>query len=404
MIEALKLTYFRLIKQLNINTYRYLYSIFNLSNRLIGIVGSRGTGKTTLMLQYIKNNIKTINDAFYVSMDHIYFSEITLFEFVQEIYQTEGIKIFFLDEIHKYKNWEQELKNIYDSFPDIKIVFSGSSSIDLLKGTYDLSRRGIVHNLKGLSFREYLNFQTGKNFPAYTFKELIKNHEKISSKLSQVDKIKGLFKNYLKYGYYPFIFEGKEFYFQKLMNIINKTIFEDISNFYNLKTENLIYFKKILYFLATIPPGKVNIHSLAGNLAIDDKTMARYIKILKETGLVSLIFADKKGASLIRKPEKIFIENTSLYFAISYGIGHEANVGTLRELFFVNSIINCGENVFYSKEIGDFTCNKINFEIGGKGKKKEQIINDIGHSFLVKDDILVSSKSIIPLYLFGFLY
>lgn len=403
MIESLKTTYIRLIQHCQTSTYRDLYHRFSLSNRLIGITGPRGTGKTTLMLQYIKNNIKNMNDAFYVSMDHIYFSNISLFEFVQELYQVEGIKIFFLDEIHKYKNWEQELKNIYDSFPDINIVFSGSSSIDLLKGIYDLSRRGIIHNLNGLSFREYLNFQTGKVFPLYPFSELIEKHVEISQNLSQVNKIKGFFRDYLQNGYYPFIFESKDFYYQKLMNIINKTIFEDISNFYNLKTENLLCFKKILYFLATIPPGKVNIHNLAKNLAVDDKTISHYIKILKETGLVSLIFSDKKGSALVRKPEKIFIENTSLYFAINNSIGQAPDTGTLRELFFINAMINCGINVFHSKKIGDYTCNKIKFEIGGKGKDRKQIIDNIDNSFLVKDNILVSSKNTIPLYLFGFL-
>ncbi|MBL7072649.1 MAG: ATP-binding protein [Candidatus Omnitrophica bacterium] len=403
-MEALKQTFVRLIEGMNINTYRYLYDRFELSNRLVGIIGPRGAGKTTLMLQYIKNKIKDLSGVFYVSLDHIYFNKTTVFEFVQEMYQSEGIKIFFLDEVHKYENWRQELKNIYDSFGDIKIVFSGSSSIDLIKGTYDLSRRGVIYHLKGLSFREYLNFQTGKEYSVISFEELIKNHEKISYKLSQVDRIKGHFKKYLKNGYYPFIFEGEEFYFQKLMNIIRKTIYEDISNFYNLRTENLPYFEKILSFLATIPPGRINIHNLAKNLKIDDKTMAHYITALKETGLISTIFVDKKGLALMRKPEKIFIENTTLYNAICYGIGQRVDLGMVREILFVNSIIGGGKNVFYSKKIGDFICDGYNFEIGGKKKKIKQIVPDMKNSFLVKDDILVASKKSIPLYLFGFLY
>lgn len=403
-MEALKQTYIRLINGMKIDTYRYLYGQFKLSNRLVGIIGPRGTGKTTLMLQYIKNEIKDLSSTFYASLDHIYFNKTTVFEFVQEMYQSEGVKTFFLDEVHKYKNWRQELKNIYDSFSDIKIVFSGSSSIDLIKGTYDLSRRGVIYHLKGLSFREYLNFQTGKEHPVISFEELIKNYEKCSHKLSQIDKLKGHFRNYLKYGYYPFIFEGKEFYFQKLMNIVKKTIYEDISNFYNLRTEKLPYFEKILSFFATIPPGRMNTHNLSKNLKVDDRTMVHYLSALKETGLISTIFADKKGMALVRKPEKIFIENTTLYNAICYGMGQGVNLGMLREIFFVNSIMGSGKNIFYSKKYGDFTCGDYNFEIGGKNKKIEQIVLDIQNSFLVKDEILVASKKSIPLYLFGFLY
>lgn len=404
MVELLKQTFIGLVKQLKIDTHRYLYNKFKLSGRLVGIIGARGTGKTTLMLQYIKHKIKDLDSVFYVSLDNLYFNKVTLFEFVQEMYQNEAVKIFFLDEVHKYKNWRQELKNIYDSFSNVKIVFSGSSSIDLVKGTYDLSRRGVIYHLKGMSFREYLEFKTGKKFPTFTFDNLIKNYEQISHEFSQVEKINGHFKEYLKYGYYPFVLEGKEFYFQKLMNIIEKTIFEDISNFYNLKTENLTYFKKILCFLATIPPGNINIHNLAKNLKIDDKTALHYVTILKETGLVSMLFSRKKGTSLLRNPEKVFIENTSLYHAICAEIGQQINVGMVRELFFVNMLKSSGMNVFYSKRIGDFVCEKCYFEVGGKNKNRKQVIDDLKNSYLVKDDILVGSKNSIPLYLFGFLY
>ncbi|MCK5581432.1 MAG: ATP-binding protein [Candidatus Omnitrophica bacterium] len=403
-MSSLQNTYLRLINQTNYEKHRYLYDKFDLSNKLTGIVGARGTGKTTLMLQYIKEQIKDLKSVLYVSVDHIYFNNVRLFDFVQEAYETENISIFFLDEIHKYKNWNQELKNIYDAFPSIKVVFSGSSSIDLIKGTYDLTRRGVIHKLKGLSFREYLNFTTKKNISPFTYDELMKNYQDISFELSKISKIKGHFNDYLKYGYYPYIFEGNEFFNQKLMNTVNKTIYEDISNFFKLKTENLNFFFKILYFLATIPPGNINTHNLSNNLGIDDKTTRNYVNILNETGLVTLIFSNKKGGSLIRKPEKIFIDNTSLYYTLCEEIGKEINVGTVRELFFINALNNSGRKVFYRKKAGDFNCGNVDYEIGGKNKTKQQIKTNLKNSFIVKDDVLISSKNVIPLYLFGFLY
>lgn len=404
MIDSLKNTYYRLVNELEYGTYRYFYDSFDLSGRLTGLIGPRGVGKTTLLLQFIKNKVKNLNEAFYFAADHIYFSKITLFDFVQELHESEGTLLFFIDEIHKYKNWNQELKNIYDSFPRIKVVFSGSSSIDLIKGTYDLSRRAILHNLKGLSFREYLELKTGKKYAVADFRAIIADNMELSSKLSQVPRIKGHFKEYLQKGYYPFIFEEGNHYYQRIGNIVEKTIFEDIANFFNLPTANLHYFKKILYFLSTIPPGEINIHNLAGNLGIDDKTALSYLTMLQKTGLVNLLFADKRGSSLIRKPEKVFLENATLYHSVCYDLGQIVDPGATRELFFINSLINSGENVFYSKKAGDYKVNNTVFEVGGRSKKGKQIRDLKNETFLVKDDILIGGKSTIPLYLFGFQY
>ncbi len=404
MIDSLRNTYYRLVNELNIDTYRYLYDSFDISGRLIGLIGPRGVGKTTLLLQFIKHKVKNLDEAFYFSADHIYFSKITLFDFVQELYENEGTHLFFIDEVHKYKNWNQELKNIYDSFPRIKVVFSGSSSIDLIRGTYDLSRRGILYNLKGLSFREYLSLKTGKEYTVADFKTVVADNMPLSSELSQIPKIKGYFKEYLQKGYYPFVFEKGGHYYERIGNIVEKTIFEDIANFFNLPTANLHYFKKILYCLSTIPPGEINIHNLAGNLGIDDKTALNYVSMLQKTGLVTMLFSDKRGGSLVRKPEKVFLENTTMYHSVCFDLGQIIDTGTIRELFFINTLINSGENVFYSKNAGDYKVNEIIFEIGGKSKKGKQIRNLKNEAFQVKDDILVGNKSTIPLYLFGFQY
>ncbi len=403
MSVVLKTIFYRLAASLDIDTKRYLYSSFKISNRLVGLVGPRGAGKTTLMLQYIKENLD-IQAVFYVSADNIYFSNTTIFDFIREQYETESIKLFFIDEAHKYRGWSQELKNVYDSFPDVSVVFSGSSSMDLVKGSYDLSRRGIMYKLHGMSFREYLNFTTGANLPPVDLNTLITDRKQLSAELGTLPRLKGHFKEYLKTGYYPFIFESKDLYFEKLGNIIEKTIFEDIASHYRLKTANLHIFKHILHYLCTIPPGEINAHNLAKNLSLDGKTVMHYLTILRETGLVRLLFADKKGSSLIRKPAKVFVDNTSLLYGITTTLGQGVNIGTLRELFFISMLQNCGEKVFYSKDVGDYLCREIIFEIGGQHKKKKQIRNSTLQAFLVRDDQLHATSSSIPLWLFGFLY
>ena len=186
------------------------------NERVTGLIGARGTGKTTLLLQYIKEKKKDIDKVFYVSLDNIYFSQNRLIDFINECYEIDGIKEFYLDEIHKYQNWNQELKNIYDSYPNVKIIFSGSSSLDLIKGAYYLSRRGILYKLNGMSFREYLIFNNIKEIPPISLNDFIKQSKELENEIGKVDKIKGHFKNYLLKGYYPFIMESEENYYKKI--------------------------------------------------------------------------------------------------------------------------------------------------------------------------------------------
>lgn len=403
MVDFIKTTFHRLIQELDIDTYRYLYPKFNINNRLTGIIGPRGVGKTTLMLQYIKNHLYGNNKVFYFSADHIYFNDGTLLSFIEELYRSEGISIFFIDEIHKYKKWNQEIKNIYDAFPSIKIIFSGSSSIDLVKGSYDLSRRATLFHLHGLSFREYLNFKTGSQFNPIPFDQMLTHYAEYDASLSLIPKIKGHFKDYLEKGYYPFLFEDQYSYYEKIERIIGKMIFEDIANYYNLHTTNLGYFKKILKFLASIPPGHINIHNLSQNLGIDGKTAYNYLNILEETELVRFIYPYQGGNQQLKKPEKIFLNNTTLLYALNNYVGQDASMGTVRELFFIQSIMNTGKNIFYSK-MGDFQTATTVFEIGGKNKKRQQIKHADLPAILVKDDIFVTSQNTIPLFYFGFLY
>ncbi len=403
MRDNFKTSFRRLLKNTNFSTHRYLFKSFNTKSRLTGLVGPRGTGKTTLLLQYIKEKIENINQCLYLSLDNIYFTQLKLIEFVDDLYEIDGIRYFFLDEVHKYPNWDQELKNIYDSYPDVKIIFSGSSSMDLIRGTYDLSRRGSLFKIGGMSFREYLEFKLNRTIPAISFHDLVENPESFAEQLADIERIKGHFLEYLENGYYPFLFEDKENYHQKILNVIDKTIYEDISNFYRLKTENLINFKKILSYLATISPGQLNRNSISKHTGLDNRTVENYLKILNETGLVCLVKENKAGSNLLKGTEKIYLDNSNVYRAIIDEIGFKYSKGTVREIFFIKMLQNAGEKVFYSK-IGDFQVQDFYFEIGGKSKSKKQIKNYLENSFLVKDDIMYPSHNTIPLHLFGFLY
>ncbi|HBD95595.1 MAG: ATPase [Spirochaetes bacterium GWF1_31_7] len=394
--------YKRLLQHINFSHHRYIYKYFNLNNRLTGLIGPRGTGKTTLLLQYIKENLN-IEECIYTSLDNIYFTQNNLIEFVNELYDFYGIRYFFFDETHKYPNWNQELKNLYDSYPDIKIVFSGSSSLDLTKGAYDLSRRGVLYKIGGMSFREYLLFNNIADIPSFTFEELLHNRSKYEADIGSIKMIPGHFKNYIGNGYYPFILEDPSSYSHKIQRIIEKTIYEDISNHYKLKTENLINFKRIISYLATIPPGELNKNNISKNSGLDNKTVQHYLDILQETGLIQMIIKNQAGSTILKKTEKIFLDNTDLYKSVSKEIGFETPVGTLREIFFIKMILNSGNTIHYS-ETGDYSIQDIIFEIGGKNKTLKQIKHTLENSFLVKDDIVFGSKYEIPLYLFGFLY
>jgi len=355
------------------------------------------------MLQYIKENIKDKDECIYASIDNIYFSKNLLIDFVNELYEDYGVRYYFFDEVHKYKNWNQEFKNIYDSYPDIKIIFSCSSSIDLIKGTYDLSRRGVLYRIGEMSFREYLLFNEIADIGTVTFEDILENREVLEQKIAGIKKLKGYFNEYLGKGYYPFHLEDKRSYGQKILRIIEKTIYEDISNYYKLKTDNLSNFKRILSYLSTIPPGELNRNSIAKNIGLDNKTVQNYLDILQETGLIELIKENKSGSNLLKRTEKMYLDNPDLYTSINEEIGNESKIGTIREIFFIKMIKNSGNKIFYSKT-GDFEVNNTIFEIGGKNKTLKQIKSHIGDAYLVKDDILYGNKYEIPLYLFGFLY
>ncbi len=401
MDAFLQQTFERLLAITDLSFKRYLYDSFQLS-RLTGIIGPRGVGKTTLMLQYIKEKLAKDQKVFYFSADAIYFRQSTLVEFINDLYNLEGHRFFFIDEIHKYANWEQELKNLYDAFPDIKIVYSGSSMLELVKGSHDLSRRAKLYHLSGMSFREYLNFSQKNDLKAIKLSKLLSNPQNFNE-LGAINTVIGHFKKYLAAGYYPFFFEDTHTYYERVMRVIEKIIFVDIPSYFDLKTHNLHLFKKILSYLSNIPPGEVNTNNIAKNMQVAHQTVFNYLTILESVGLIQIIYPFEGGNQYLRKPQKIFLHNTTLFYTLQQAFGDTANQGTLRELYFIQALRDANQKIYYSKQ-ADYRTKTHIFEIGGKNKTTKQIANLEIPAFLVKDDILVASKQTIPLWFFGLIY
>jgi len=396
--------YQRLLREMVPTYKRKFYDDFRMDSRLVGVVGSRGVGKTTFLIEYLRTKHGGSSQSLFVSADNLYFVEHTLLEIVDQFVKQYNGTIICIDEIHRYKNWDQELKNIYDSYPNLQIIFSGSSSIDLIKGKYDLSRRAMLKNMYGFSFREFLEIKEGKSYPIISFEDIINNHGMYERELSGTPKLLGYLKDYVKEGYYPTRFELQTFeaYVQSLRNVVDKTIYEDISSFYSLNTQNLDTLKKIIYYFATSLPGSVNTNSIANSLGKDHTTVASYIQILRDSGVLRFLLTSKSGHAFVRNAEKIYLDNTNLLYSLNEEIGKEPFSGVLRELFVISNLQNANNHVFYAS-VGDIECAGITLEIGGKSKSTEQIKN-VKDSYVVKDDILNGDIKTIPLYLFGFLY
>jgi len=361
--------------------------------KLVGIIGSRGVGKTTLLLQYLKESTAKY---LYFSADDVVFQDLRLYELVDEAYSL-GRKLIVIDEIHKYRNWAGEIKNIYDSFPDIKIRISGSSMINILFEKYDLSRRLVLYRVPHLSFREFLSMQKKEHFEVLKFGDILSNAEQLSSNLVfKHDDLFGLFREYLEYGAYPFFIEGKKNFSQKLFNALDKVINEDIPSLNKIDYAHIIVFKKLIFRLIEAgKPFQVNVAKLSREFGISEPTLYTYFDILEKSRIITPIKKYSKKVS--KKPEKLLFSNTNILYSYANEFDKEVEIGTVRETFFVN----CFDKIFYS-DIGDFRVDKYIFEIGGRGKSFKQI-KDIENSYVVADiDYTVDDKKI-PLWLFGFL-
>jgi len=403
-MDTLLETYRRLLRETIPSYNRKFYDDFRMDSRFVGVIGARGVGKTTFLLQYLREHYQDSVQALYISADNLYFVEHTLSDVVDQFVKDYDGQILCIDEVHKYKNWDQELKNIYDSYPRLSVIFSGSSSIDLIKGKADLSRRVVLKTMYGFSFREFLEIKENRTYPVLSLDEIMANHTTYEQQLAETPRLLGYLKEYWREGYYPTRFELQtyEAYRETLRNIIDKIIYEDISSFYSLNTGSLDTLKKILYFFGTAQPGSLNINKIATSLKKDHTTIADYIQILRDTGLLRFLLLNKQGHALVRNAEKIYLENGNLLYAVNDELGKEPFIGVLRELFVIGSLQNAGYQVYFSPK-GDIECAGVTFEIGGKNKDGEQI-RDVDKGFLVKDDLLTGGAKTIPLYLFGFLY
>jgi len=370
------------------------FDILNSSERLIGLIGSRGVGKTTLLFQYIKANSAK---CLYMSGDDIEFTNSKIYTLVDEFYALGG-RVVVIDEVHRYSNWAQEIKNIYDSFPDLIIRVSGSSMLNILYEKYDLSRRLVLQTLPVLSFREYLQIVKGISFESYTLERILKEGVILSKELVfKHEDLYGHFKEYMKYGAYPFFLEGRGSFDQKLYNALEKIIHEDIPSLNKIDYSHISTFQKLIYFVVSSnKPFSVNVASLSREFGVSEPTLYTYLDILDKTAIFKSM--RKKSTKISKKPQKLLFANTNILSAYANKINLDLDVGVLRETFFVN----CFENIFYS-DIGDFQVDEYIFEVGGKNKSFKQV-KDFENSFLAIDIDFSSNDKKIPLWLFGFLY
>ena len=371
-----------------------LYKL-NLKNRIVGIVGAKGVGKTTLLLQFMKKQNLSSDEMLYISVDHPLMSSTTILEIAKE-FAAFGGKLLVLDEIHNQKDFASDLKTIWD-FLDIHVIFSGSSALHL--DNADLSRRVLKYTLPTLSFREFIGLRTKEEFPKLTLEEILGSHTLHARKILERIKPLKYFKEYFEYGFYPFFLEDEETVSLKLTEAINKTIDVDLLQIYNIDPKKLRNIKKLLTLLCTSVPYKPNITSLASSIEVDVKTLYGYLDALQKGRIIRMIPLASRGEGIIKKPEKIYLDNPNLFKALCTF----SDIGTLRESFFGSILSNAGHHVTASKK-GDFIVDeKYTFEVGGKTKGYKQI-KDMRNSYVAADEIEAGSGNKIPLWLFGFLY
>lgn len=370
---------------------RYLHDEISWNSRLVAILGARGVGKSTLVLQHIKQHEDT-QTSLYVSADDIYFSTHTLVELAGKFYQ-EGGKALYIDEIHKYRNWSSEIKNIYDTYANLRIGYTGSSILDLEKGGADLSRRKLEYRLPGLSFREYLAIGKDIHLPVHTLERVMahdiefpyKEHRPIA-----------LFKEYLKAGYYPYFQEDG--YYLRLQNVINQVVDNDIPAFAEMSASTAQKLKKLLYVIAQSVPFKPNYSKLARDLDMNRNLVADLMVYLEKAQLINILRDSTHGIGSLGKVDKIYLNNTNLAYALSDSI---PNTGNLRETVFLSQMMQT--QIITSSSAADFKIGELTFEVGGKNKKQKQI-REVENGYIVKDDIEYGHRNTIPLWAFGLTY
>ena len=398
-MEELFNRYQRISQKIQTDFVRSFMQEVNWNARLIGIKGARGVGKTTLLLQYLKINF-TDNRALtlYVSLDSFAFRGKTLLGLADEFVRNGG-KHLFLDEVHKYPNWAQELKNIYDDYSELQIVFTGSSLLEILNSRADLSRRVMIYHMQGLSFREFIMLETGIYFAPLTLESILKDHLHLAGLINAKIKVFPHFEKYLKQGYYPFYREELDLYEHRVEEVINMMLEIELPLLRGMDIGLVPKIKQLLVIISESVPFVPNIVNLSQKIEIHRTTLMSYLFYLQELGLTYHLLKEARGSVRLQKPAKIYLENTNLMYVLS---SFSANRGNVRETFFANQV-GYKHKISYHEKTDFLVDNTYAFEIGGKDKSKKQITG-IENAYIVSDEIEYGYQNKIPIWLFGFLY
>ena len=368
------------------------------NDRLIGLTGARGVGKTSFLINHIIKNLSAEAKPLYISMDDIQVSTRTLVECADNWIKQGGTHLF-IDEIHKYPNWSQELKNIYDRYRKLKVIFTGSSLLHIQSGKADLSRRAVVYTMNGLSLREFIQIQTGLEFPKIELEDLLKNHTKIAREIAANILPIAHYQEYLRYGYYPFYLESTNSYAQKLLNTITLMLETDLPYLRHVDVKYIHKLKKLVYLVSHALPYQPNVSKLSGDLEVARNTIMLYLNYLEEAKLFNLLQSKSSSEANLGKPEKVYLHHPNLMYAITKNTVQD---GTVRESFFFNQVANVYKVT--ASPHADFLVNeKYTFEIGGKNKTRKQL-KTVFDGYIAADNLEVGSGKTIPLWLFGFLY
>ena len=393
--------FYRKLEETDMRFERYLKGQIDWNNRLTAITGARGTGKTTILLQHIKELYgSNPQDVLYVSLDNIYFSTNNLYSLADDFYSLGG-KELYIDEVHKYPTWAQEIKNIYDDFPKIKVVFTGSSMLQIFKADADLSRRVRHFQLFGMSFREFLIYEglLSKSQQPLSLEEILENHISISQKLiSEITPLPA-FHKYLQYGYYPYYKEDIDGYGERVLQTFNTIMESDLPNVESVDFYSINRIKKLFYILSEMVPFTPNISQLSQMVDVTRQSLINYMQLLEKAHTVLLLKQKATGIRQMVKPEKIYLQNTNYIYALS---AENPEIGNLRETFFFNQI-QYNHIVTYTDKTDFRVDDKYYFEIGGKNKSTRQI-KDLSNAYLALDGLTTGYRNEIPLWLFGFLY
>lgn len=395
-MQRLNAIYRSLLENTSLGFTRYLYPYINWDNRLIIIRGQKGVGKTTMLLQHIKQHFADPTTAIYASADNSWFTTHTIID-LADYASSHGITHIFLDEIHKYPGWERQVKEIYDSYPKLKMVITGSSMLQLDDSDADLSRRRKTYTLQGMSFREYLHLEGVINLQPHTLEDILANHQNIAAKICHKIPVQKHFEQYLQKGYYPFYKEEGDGFLERLENVINVIIDVEIPSVRRIEYESAYKSKLLLGVLAQQNPYTLNVQELATTLQISRDSIYKMLQMLHQAALIRRLFQKPAGIKLLQKPEKILFDNTNLMYALADNI----DTGTMRETFVASMLY---EHQVCMPQKGDLLVDdKYLFEVGGRTKGYKQIAN-IPDSYIIADGIDIGIDNKIPLWLFGMLY